>query len=111
MTSAATPLSSENAKIGTTRTSPTSPSAMPLRSGGTSSDTCQSSAACCMNDPAKDTPRPIQSSRKFLERSAGNTSAHREEQQVRVCEDHEQQNGRGGETAEPARRPPPEPCT
>jgi hypothetical protein len=46
--SAMTPAIIENATIGTMRTKPTMPSASALRSGGASSDTCQSSAAFCM---------------------------------------------------------------
>ena len=37
----------------------------PSRSGGTSSDTCHSSAAFCMIVPENDTSSPIQISRKF----------------------------------------------
>ena len=46
------------------------PSARPLCSGATSSDTCHRIAACCMNEPANDTKRLIQSSRKLRWRSA-----------------------------------------
>ena len=49
--------------IGTTFTRPTIPSAMPLRSGGTSSETCHNSAAFCIVDPVIDTSSPIQISR------------------------------------------------
>jgi len=55
--------------IGTTLTSPTAPSARPFRSG-TSSDTCQSSAAFCMKLPVNDSSSPIQIRRKFRYRSA-----------------------------------------
>ena len=63
--SATTPLIIEKITTGTTRTSPTKPSASPLRSGGTSSDTCHSSAAFCIIDPVKDKNSPNQISRKF----------------------------------------------
>ena len=39
------------------------PSARPFRSGGTSSDTCHSSAAFCIVDPVNDASSPIQISR------------------------------------------------
>ena len=68
--SATTPLIIEKTMIGTTLTSPTAPSASPLRSGGTSSDTCHSSAAFCMNVPMNDSSRPIQIRRKLRWRSA-----------------------------------------
>ena len=50
-TSATTPLNSEKAMIGTTRTRPTRPRASPFRSGGTSSETCQRMAAVCIIVP------------------------------------------------------------
>src|SRR3954471_8068536 len=74
--SATTPPISENATIGTTRTRPTAPRARPLRSGATSSETCQRIAAACMLEPVKETNRPIQSSRKLRWRRAG-AAAHR----------------------------------
>ena len=46
--------------IGATFTSPTRPSASPFRSGDTSSDTCQSSAAFCIVEPVIDASSPIQ---------------------------------------------------
>ena len=61
--SATTPLIIEKMTTGMTRTRPTKPSARPLRSGGTSSDTCHSSAAFCIIDPVNETSRPIQISR------------------------------------------------
>ena len=63
--SATTPLIIENTMIGTTRTRPTRPSARPLRSGGTSSDTCHRSAAFCIIEPVNETKSPIQISRKL----------------------------------------------
>ena len=63
--SATTPLIIENTTIGTKRTRPTKPSASALRSGGTSSDTCHSSAALCMNEPVNEKRRPHQRSRKL----------------------------------------------
>ena len=50
--------------IGTTRTSPTNPSASAFRSGGTSSETCHRMAAFCMNEPVNERSRPTHSSRK-----------------------------------------------
>src|SRR5215475_6546368 len=63
--SATTPLIIENTTTGATRPSPTSPSTSAFLSGGTRSETCQSSAAFCMNVPENDTSSPIQISRKF----------------------------------------------
>ena len=83
-TSAATPLTSENKMIGTTRTSPTIPSASPLCAGVTSSETCQRIAACCMNDPANDTKRLSHSNRKLRWRSARVFGSNREDTMARV---------------------------
>ncbi len=58
--SATTPLTIEKKTIGTTFTRPTRPRARPLRSGGTSSDTCHSSAAFCIVDPVIDASSPNQ---------------------------------------------------
>ena len=63
--SAATPLIIENRMTGKMRTSPTRPSAIARLSGGTSTDTCHSTAADCMKVPENETRRPIQSSRKL----------------------------------------------
>ena len=63
MASATTPLIIEKITTGATRTSPTTPSAIALRSGETSSDTCQSSAAFCIIEPVNETSSPIQISR------------------------------------------------
>ena len=52
--SATTPLISENTMMGTTRTSPTIPSARPFRLAGTSKETCHSMAAVCIIDPEKE---------------------------------------------------------
>ena len=70
--SAATPLIIENRMTGKMRTSPTRPSAMARWSGGTSIDTCHSTAADCMKVPENDTSRPIQSRRKLRWWSAMN---------------------------------------
>ena len=61
--SATTPLTSENATIGTIRTSPTMPSAIPRRSGDTSSDTCHRIAALCIMEPAFETSWLVHSRR------------------------------------------------
>jgi hypothetical protein len=63
--SATTPPASEKAMIGTTRTSPTRPSAIPFRSGGTRSETCQRIAAVCIIEPEKETSCPLQRRRKL----------------------------------------------
>ena len=63
--SAITPLMSENTMIGTTRTSPTMPSAMPRWISGTSSDTSHRIAAFCIIEPAIETSWLDHSSRKF----------------------------------------------
>src|SRR5262245_37647386 len=68
-TSAATPLSSEKQTIGSTRTSPTIPSASARLSSGTSSDTCHRIAADCIRLPEKEISRPIRSRRKLRCRS------------------------------------------
>ena len=52
------------------------PSASPLRSGGTSSDTCHSSAAFCIIEPENETSSPIQISRKLRCCSATNDWNH-----------------------------------
>ena len=70
--SAATPLIIENSTTGKIRTSPTSPSAMARLSGGTSTETCHSTAEDCMKVPENETSRPIQSRRKLRWRSAMN---------------------------------------
>jgi hypothetical protein len=46
--SAATPPTSEKMTIGTTRTSPTNPSAIAFLSGAATSETCQRMAAVCI---------------------------------------------------------------
>ena len=63
--SAATPLMSENRITGTMRTRPDESERDARRSAGTSTDTCQSTAADCMKEPENETSRPIQSRRKF----------------------------------------------
>ena len=63
--SASVPPAMEKKMIGISRTSPTMPSAIGRRCGGTSSDTCHSSAAVCMFDPENEMSCPVQSRRKF----------------------------------------------
>src|SRR5260221_435134 len=63
--SATTPLMSENATIGTTRTRPTRPSASPRWAGGTITETCHRIAAFCIMEPAIDTSWLVQSRRKL----------------------------------------------
>ena len=58
---------------GTTRTSPTSPSASARWSSGASSETCHRIAAVCMKLPENETSSPSQRRRKFRCCSAGNT--------------------------------------
>ena len=62
--SAATPLMSEKSRMGPMRARPTKPRASARRSSGTSSDTCHSTAADCMNVPVKDRRSPAHRSRK-----------------------------------------------
>ena len=81
--SATTPLNIEKTTIGTTRTSPTIPSASAFLPGATSSETCHSSAAFCIIDPVNETKRPIQISRKLRCRSAM-TEARENNYQMRV---------------------------
>jgi len=63
--SASVPPAMEKKMIGISRTSPTMPSAIGRRCGGTRSDTCHSSAAVCMFDPENEMSCPVQSRRKF----------------------------------------------
>jgi hypothetical protein len=72
--SATTPERTEKTMIGTTFTRPTSPSARPLSSSGTSSETCHKTAAFCIIEPVVDKSCPVQSRRKLRWRSAGNAS-------------------------------------
>jgi hypothetical protein len=60
----------EKKTIGISRTSPTMPRAIGRRSGGTSSDTCHSSAAVCMFDPENEMscPSPEQAEVAVLKR-------------------------------------------
>ena len=62
LASATTPPTMESRMIGTTRTSPTIPSARPFRSGGARSETCQRMAALCIMEPVTDRIWPDQSS-------------------------------------------------
>ncbi len=70
--SATTPASTEKTMIGTTRISPTRPSASAFRSEGTSRETCHRIAAVCIIDPENDASWPHQSSRKLRCWSATN---------------------------------------
>src|SRR5580765_799288 len=103
--SATTPLIIEKSTIGTTRTRPTRPSASPLRSGATSSETCHSSPAFCIIDPVNETKRPIQISRKLRCRRATKEARENNASLFDVQQlDVEQQRRVGGNRAAGAAR-------